>query len=110
MQLHGHDIAVCSWSLQPKGMADLTEKVKQLGLTHVQLALGDLLFLDDKQKHQELGHLRAAGLQFTGGMLAFKGEDYSTIAAIRRTGGFVPGAEGAGPPKNAPPAAQVGAG
>jgi sugar phosphate isomerase/epimerase len=90
MQLHGHDIAVCSWSLQPKGLADLAAKVQQLGLQHVQLALGDLLFLDDKQKHQELGHLRKAGIIFTGGMLGFADEDYSTIAAIRRTGGYVP--------------------
>src|SRR5687768_16997283 len=55
MQLHGHTIGVCSWSLQASGMADLVDKVKQTGLTHVQLALPDLLFLDDKQKHQELG-------------------------------------------------------
>ncbi len=93
MQLHGHDIAVCSWSLRPQGMADLVGKVKELGLQHVQLALPDLLFLDDKQKHQELGHLRGSGIKFTGGMLGFKGEDYSSIDAIRRTGGFVPDAE-----------------
>src|SRR3954453_22873209 len=104
MQLHGHDIAVCSWSLQPKGMADLADKVRQLGLTHVQLALGDLLFLDDKQKHQELGHLRAAGLQFTGGMLAFKGEDYSTLAAIRPTGGSSRAPGRRAPPQTTPPA------
>jgi L-ribulose-5-phosphate 3-epimerase len=93
MQLHGHTIAVCSWSLQASGMADLVDKVKQTGLTHVQLALPDLLFLDDKQKHKELGHLRAGGIQFTGGMMGFKGEDYSSIDAIRRTGGFVPDGE-----------------
>lgn len=90
MQLHGHTIAVCSWSLQPVGMADLVSKVNELGLQHVQLALGDLVMLDDKRKHQELGHLRAAKIQFTGGMIAFAGEDYSSIDAIRRTGGFVP--------------------
>jgi sugar phosphate isomerase/epimerase len=93
MQFHGHTIAVCSWSLQASGMADLVDKVKQTGLTHVQLALPDLLFLDDKQKHLELGHLRAAGIQYTGGMMGFKGEDYSSIDAIRRTGGFVPDEE-----------------
>jgi len=47
MQLHGHDIAVCSWSLRPQGMADLVRMVKDLGLDHVQLALADLTFLDD---------------------------------------------------------------
>src|SRR2546423_12127081 len=89
MQIHGHTIAVCSWSLQPTGMQDLVSKVKQLGLGHVQLALGELVFLDDKRKHQELGHLRSAGIQFIGGMLSFPGEDYSTIDAIRRTGRLV---------------------
>ena len=64
MQLQGHDIAVCSWSLHPKGMADLVAKVKELGLKHVQLALVDLVMLDDKRKHQELGHLRAAGIGY----------------------------------------------
>ncbi len=90
MNISGHTIAVCSWSLQPKGMQDLVEKLGQLGLGHVQLMLLDLIQLDDKRKHQELGHLRSAGVQFTGGMMSFPGEDYSSIDAIRRTGGFVP--------------------
>ena len=60
MQLKGHDIGICTWSLQPKGMQDLAAKVKQLGLEHVQLALIDLVMLDDKRKYEELGHLRLA--------------------------------------------------
>ena len=84
-----HTIAVCSWSLRPKGMDDLVRQLGQLGLDHVQLALADLVLLDDKRKHQELGHLRAGGVKFTGGMLAFPGEDYSSIDAIHRTGGFL---------------------
>lgn len=90
MQLQGHDIGVCSWSLQPKDLADLVEQVKRLGLTHIQLALTPILFLDDKQKFRELTHLANAGMTLTGGMMAFPGEDYSSIDAIRRTGGFVP--------------------
>ena len=46
-------------------MAELVDSVRQLGLSHVHLALGRLIFLDDKQKHMELGHLRASGLTFT---------------------------------------------
>src|SRR5687768_12800694 len=91
MKLHGHDVAVCSWSLKPRDMADLVAKVKALGLEHVQLALGDLVLLDDKRKHHELGQLRASGLKLTAGMMAFPGEDYGTIALIRKTGGFVAG-------------------
>ena len=93
MQLQGHDIAICSWSLQPQGMQDLAAKVKELGLQHVQLALVDLVMLDDKRKYEELGHLRAAGIKYSGGMLGFAGEDYSSIERIRDTGGFVPDAE-----------------
>jgi sugar phosphate isomerase/epimerase len=93
MQLQGHDIAICSWSLQPKGMQDLAAKVKELGLQHVQLALLDLVMLDDKRKYEELGHLRAAGIQYSGGMFGFAGEDYSSIERIRETGGFVPDAD-----------------
>lgn len=90
MNIGGHDIGVCSWSLQPKDSAELIQRVRELGLDLVQLALGPLLSLDDKRKHAELGHLRAAGIRFTGGMIAFPGEDYSSIDAIRRTGGYVP--------------------
>jgi sugar phosphate isomerase/epimerase len=46
--------------------------------------------LDDKNKDQQLGQLRTAGITVTGGMVGFAGEDYSTIAKIRETGGFVP--------------------
>ena len=90
MNIGGHDIGVCSWSLQPRDSADLVAQLKPLGLTHVQLALGPLVMLDDKRKHFELGQLRAAGLTLTAGMIAFPGEDYSSIDAIKRTGGYVP--------------------
>jgi sugar phosphate isomerase/epimerase len=89
MNLHGHDIGVCSWSLQPQGVAQLVDLTKQLGLEHVQLALGPLVMLDDKRKFQELGHLKKSGLTLTAGMINFPGEDYATIDAIRRTGGYV---------------------
>ena len=90
MNIAGHDIGVCSWSLQPKDTAQLVAGVKELGLSHVQLALGPLLMLDDKRKHFKLGQLRSAGIKLTAGMIAFPGEDYSSIDAIRRTGGYVP--------------------
>jgi L-ribulose-5-phosphate 3-epimerase len=90
MNIGGHDVGVCSWSLQPQGMQELVTKMRELGLEHLQLALVDLVHLDDKRKHQELGHLRAGGVKFTGGMMGYPGEDYSTIAAIHRTGGFLP--------------------
>jgi L-ribulose-5-phosphate 3-epimerase len=90
MQIRGHDIGVCSWSVHPKDMADLVSCIQQLGLNHVQLALGGLMMLDDKRKHQELAPLRNAGIVITSGMIGFPGEDYSTIAIIRQTGGYLP--------------------
>lgn len=90
MNIAGHQISVCSWSLQPRDMTELAAKVKQLGLDKVQIALLDLVQLDDKRKHFELGQLRSAGIGFTAGMMSFPGEDYTTIDHIRRTGGLVP--------------------
>ena len=89
MNIAGHDIGVCSWSILPRDTQDLIASVKRLGLQHVQLAMWPLVKMDDKQKHQELGLLRNSGLTFTGGMIGFPGEDYSTIATIKKTGGYV---------------------
>jgi sugar phosphate isomerase/epimerase len=89
MKIAGHDIGVCSWSIQPRDTQDLIASVKRLGLGDVQLALWPLVKLDDKQKHRELGLLRESGLTFTAGMIGFPGEDYSTIATIKKTGGYV---------------------
>jgi sugar phosphate isomerase/epimerase len=89
MNIAGHDIGVCSWSLQPRSTQELIANVKRLGLQHVQLALGALAQMDDKQKHQELGVLRGSGLTFTAGMMGFPDEDYATIASIKKTGGYV---------------------
>jgi sugar phosphate isomerase/epimerase len=90
MQIDGHDLGVCSWSLRPAELSDLVEKIAALGLAHVHLALAPLLLLDDKRKFEQLGHLRHSGLTVTAGMIDFPGEDYSTIGRIRTTGGLVP--------------------
>jgi sugar phosphate isomerase/epimerase len=93
MNIAGHDIGVCSWSLQPRGVEDLVEKVRVLGLGHIQLGLLELVMLDDKRKYHELGHLEKSGLKVTATMISFPGEDYSSIAIIRDTGGYVPDKE-----------------
>jgi sugar phosphate isomerase/epimerase len=71
-------------------MSDLVEQVKQAGVSHVQLALVPLTALGDADRAREIETLRAAGIQLTGGMLGFADEDYSSIANIRNTGGFIP--------------------
>ena len=89
MNIAGHDIGVCSWSLKPRDTQDLIAQVKKLGLSHVQIGLGGIVMMDDKRKHQELGLLRNSGLTFTAGMIGFPDEDYTTIATIKKTGGYV---------------------
>jgi len=90
MQLDGHDIGVCSWSVHAGDPAALIALLKQLGLRHVHLALGPLLAMDDGRRDRQLLQLADAGVVFTAGMIGFAGEDYSTLPRIRQTGGFVP--------------------
>jgi sugar phosphate isomerase/epimerase len=90
MNIGGHDIGVCSWSLQPRNMGDLLGHMRQLGLQHVQLAMAYFLDLDESRRHQELDLLQQAGVIITAGMINFPDEDYSSIAIIRDTGGYVP--------------------
>jgi L-ribulose-5-phosphate 3-epimerase len=90
MNLQGHDIGVCSWSLQPTGMADLIDKVNHLELDHIQLALRPLLALSSAELDREVGLLIDSGLRITATMIGYPGEDYTTIADIHRTGGLIP--------------------
>ena len=84
-----HQLAVCSWSLQAGGPADLVAKVNGTGLKRVQLGLTphreDAGAWDGVQ-----GMLADAGMQVVSGMFATVGEDYTTLETIRRTGGIVP--------------------
>src|SRR4051794_1984259 len=90
MNLAGHDIGVCSWSLAPKETADLIRMMQQLRLSRVQLAIGPLVALGSSTRQAQLDELRAAGITITAGMISFPGEDYSTITRIRQTGGYMP--------------------
>jgi sugar phosphate isomerase/epimerase len=79
-------VGVCSWSLRPSSPAELAARVRAVGVEHVQLALEPL-----RTGAWTLGEtreaLRSAGVEIASGMLAFPGEDYSTLASIERTGG-----------------------
>src|SRR5689334_17831784 len=90
MEIAGHVIGVCSWSLHPKDVADLLAQVKRLELSHVQIGLAWLLALNDARREDEIQALRDNGVEFTAGMISFPGEDYSSISIIKQTGGFVP--------------------
>src|SRR5205814_10672386 len=90
MRIGEHDIGVCSWSLAPKNMSDLVAMMRRLELSHTQLGLGELVAMDDASRAREIKTLRDGGVQLTAAMIGFPGEDYSTIASIRQSGGFVP--------------------
>jgi sugar phosphate isomerase/epimerase len=83
-------LAVCSWSLQPTSSQDLVEKVRATGLSRVQLHLNPLS--SDSGFTHTSAHLAEAGIDIVSGMVTCPGEDYTSIAAITRTGGIVPDA------------------
>lgn len=90
MNLSGHDIGVCSWSLNPASMTDLVAKMDELALDHVQLNLVPLIGLDEQTCQKEIDVLNSAEIAITAGMVHFEGENYSTIASIKVSGGLVP--------------------
>src|SRR5205085_4298958 len=80
-------IGVCSWSLKPATPQDLARDAGEAGVVGVQLALEPLR--SEKWSVEETTTvLRRAGLRILSGMLACKGEDYSTLESIRETGGL----------------------
>ncbi len=81
-------IGVCSWSLQVKNIPELQGFLKKLGIDAVQIACGDPHHAawDEGERLPEVA--RAAGLQMTGAMLGFPGEDYTTPQTIQKSGGF----------------------
>lgn len=88
-------LAACSWSLEPTSPEDLAAKLRAAGVHAVQLALGPLI--DARDNLDSPWHVRRArntladaGLQIVSGMMATIGEDYTSLASIRETGGIVP--------------------
>lgn len=81
-------LAVCSWSLRPKGVDDLVSMVREIGLPRVQLALNDHRGSAGGATIGEA--LEIAGVTIVSGMFGTIGEDYSTLETIRKTGGVVP--------------------
>lgn len=90
MNVSGHDIGVCSWSLKQKSAMELVTILRQLGLSHIQLSLAELLELEDAKRDAELSCYSESGVEITAGMIHFPGEDYTSITSIKRTGGFMP--------------------
>ncbi|MDP6634711.1 MAG: sugar phosphate isomerase/epimerase family protein [Phycisphaerae bacterium] len=81
-------LGVCSWSLQPSTPAELIEKVSAIGIKKIQLALDPLA--TDPEWASAPAMLAEAGVEIASGMFGCIGEDYSSLDAIRVTGGIVP--------------------
>ena len=84
-------VAVCSWSLQPTIPQDLITKLQATGVRRVQLAL-DPLREEPAIWRRTPELLQTAGISIVSGMFGCVGEDYSTLDAIRVTGGITPDA------------------
>ena len=82
-------LGVCSWSLQPGSPDELVERVRETELSAVQLAL-DPLRVKDWSFGGTVKKLEAGGIAVLSGMMGTCGEDYSTLEAIKRTGGVRP--------------------
>jgi sugar phosphate isomerase/epimerase len=78
-------LAVCSWSLTPASPEELAHRLKSLGIPQTQLAL--VPCCRDAAWHDAVARLRGAGIGIVSGMMAFAGEDYSTLESIALTGG-----------------------
>lgn len=84
-----HYLAVCSWSLQATNAKELVERVQQVGVRAVQLALSPIVKNPSAWEGvQDL--FKQAGISIISGMTETIGEDYTTLESIRRTGGIVP--------------------
>lgn len=84
-------LAVCSWSLGPRGPRHLVEMLGELDIGAVQLALVPVV-TDPAAWGRAAAVIEASGARCASGMLAMVGEDYTTPQTIRRTGGVRPDA------------------
>ena len=84
-------LAVCSWSLLPTDPADLVAKLQAVGIRRVQLEL-DPLWQQPEVWGVTEKLFRQNDIAIVSGMCRCVGEDYTTLASIRETGGIAPDA------------------
>lgn len=81
-------LGVCSWSLQVGSVAELKRLLGDLGVNVAQIACGDPHHASWEEGDAMPEVAKTSGLVFTGAMLGFPGEDYTTPQTIQATGGF----------------------
>lgn len=81
-------IGVCTWSLHIPDLGETLATVRD----KLKLNVIHLGFFDDgyKEPGRIIDMVKAAGLTVSATCVGFVGEDYSTIANIARTGGYMP--------------------
>lgn len=79
-------IGICSWSLG-ENIEDVIHSMTLLELTHIHLSLNTLI---DLPSNDCLSKILKQKWVISATMVAFPNEDYSTIEAIRNTGGILP--------------------
>lgn len=79
---------VCSWSLRVASIDELKSLLTSLGTLVTQIACGDPHHASWTEGDAMPEAALASGLTFTGAMLGFPGEDYTTPQTIKATGGF----------------------
>jgi L-ribulose-5-phosphate 3-epimerase len=80
-------VGVCSWSLSPESPEDLARKLDKCGVGGVQLALDPIR---RGQWPLEATKRALADIELLSGMMAMRGEDYSTLDTIKLSGGVRP--------------------
>ena len=85
MKNSGWNIGVCSWSLQAE-INDVAAVMKNDDINHVHLAVGPAL----ADNGEYLAAVKQQDWVISSTMIAFAEEDYSSLDAIKVTGGVVP--------------------
>ncbi len=81
-------LGVCSWSLQVSSVAELKRLLDGLGVNTAQIACGDPHHASWIEGDSMPAAALASGIKLSGAMLGFAGEDYTSPATIKATGGF----------------------
>ena len=79
-------VGVCSWSLQTD-VAGVAEAMEKIGITHVHLGVRAAVEEGGEKVRESIG---AQGWTVSSTMIDFPQEDYSSLEAIKVTGGIVP--------------------
>ena len=89
LEIGGHSVGVCAWSLEKASMSSLDIILGQMSCKQIQLALVPLIE-SSKEKEFVLRQIMRGQWILLSGMVEMIGEDYSSLASIKKTGGVWP--------------------